>query len=54
MRRVKQALDPKGLLSPGTIFPVADAEPLPPEVGLLELAPASFGADPGLVVGGRG
>ncbi|MBV9356315.1 MAG: FAD-binding protein [Chloroflexi bacterium] len=47
MRRVKQALDPKGLLSPGTIFPIPEAEPLPPEVGLLELAPASFGADPG-------
>ena len=47
MRRVKQALDPKGLLSPGTIFPIPEVEPVPAEVGLLELAPASFGADPG-------
>jgi glycolate oxidase len=46
MRRVKQALDPKGILSPGTIFELPDASE-PPAVGLLELAPAAVGLDPG-------
>ena len=46
MRSIKQALDPKGILSPGTIFELPDASE-PPAVGLPELAPAAVGLDPG-------
>jgi glycolate oxidase len=44
MRRIKQALDPKGILSPGTIFELDAPEP-PPEPAHLPAAPMAAGVD---------